>query len=133
MTAVQYTARVALVAGHTIGQTYDIDLTNILAGRAPSRKRKGKTHVSLSGKTQHIAHRVEEYFQCSTVPLSDADLLPLQEFLRSVEWGAQFLFDETGTVAVPVNPVLSILSGDAGQSLVSKLPLWRLSFKVRTL
>jgi hypothetical protein len=131
MTAVQYTARRSLVPGHTDGTTYDLDVR--LSRIDGSDKRIGESHKSLSGKRMYIHHRVDETISCSSIALNETDKNLYQEFLKSVNAGEQFLFDELGSVASPDNPVLATLASKSNYTIqrINISPdLFRVSFSV---
>lgn len=107
MTAVTYNAvdRGSLVAGHTAGLSYSLDLRCLEGSPVRTRKVGEESQRTLNDTVETLRYYGKSTWQVQVLLLSSAELLAMREFLDSVEGGETFTFDEFGSVAVPVASV----------------------------
>ena len=113
-------------------EAYSIDVTYTVDNR--QRQVTKVSSVALSGNTETLTHRREDFFNITSGVLSTTgtDYDQFIEFLDSCESGEQFNFDRTGSVAVPVNPRTGRLSGDGYiEQRLENITDRRISFRIR--
>lgn len=95
MACVRYTATRSVIAGHTAGVAYELNLqlSDLERQRNPAREQA----VSIGGRRETIYHRAEITWRARTIPLSLTEVAAMREFLDSVEAGEQFEFDPYGS------------------------------------
>ena len=89
MTAITYTAQRSLVSGHSADTVYSFDVKINRYDR--STKAEKSPAVSLSGVTETIFHRLDEFRDISTPPLTGAVSDQMIEFLDSVSGEAKII------------------------------------------
>lgn len=113
-------------------EAYSIDVSYTADNR--QRQVTKVKSVSLSGNTETLTHRREDFFNITSGVLSTigTDYDQFIEFLDSCESGEEFTFDRTGSVAVPVNPRTGRLSGDGyTEQRLENITDRRISFRIR--
>ena len=128
MTAVSYTAKRSLAAGHSVDTVYSMDLKLSALDKDP--KRIGRSFVPIGGGGEYQFDRVDIYYSIASIPMLDLSLYT--EFLDSVSHGETFDIDIDGTVAAPVSIVDAELSGDYKQPRVEGM-IFRNVFRVKLL
>lgn len=99
MTAITYTAKRALMPGHTVDTVYVFDLPCQqidLTGGAVK-----ETQVSLSGRRESLRFYRETFYDVTPRPLNGNALLQLREFIASCDADEAFTWDPYGSVAAP--------------------------------
>ncbi len=114
-------------------QAYSIDVsfTNDDRQRQVTKVRS----VALSGNTETLTHRREDFFNITSSVLSTTgtDYDQFIEFLDSCESDETFSFDRIGTSATPVNPKTARIEGDGyTEQRLSNITDRRISFRLRT-
>ena len=99
MAAVTYTAKRSLIAGHTAGASYSLDLRIVEGGLTVSRKVGSETQRSLSDKTETLYYFGKTGWAATALVLDSTERAALAEFLHSVEAGESFTFSPYGTIA----------------------------------
>ena len=99
MAVFQFTATRSLVTGYTSGDT----VTIVVKLRAAGREKRAvyERHVSIGGYRVTRLQRIDEFFNCQTIPLKDAIVSPATEspvemmrmFMDSVIAGEEFTAD----------------------------------------
>ena len=118
MPAFSYTAKRNLISGHSVDTVYDLDYLLLSLDRRPNTKKNAKK--SFDGTIETILHYHKETISVS-VRVDAAGVLQFREFMGSIAGGEAFIFDETGTVAVPVNGINCRVSGPHRERRVQKL------------
>lgn len=131
MSAITYTAKRNLIAGHSAGTSYSLE-TNA-RGLDPSDKIVGSEGVSLDGTTEGVLDRVEQLWQVTTGAITSADLAAWREFFASVGAKESFTFDAYGSIATPDNAQTVLLEGSPQYRRIKRLSAFTISFKVRVL
>ncbi len=130
MAVIIYTAKRGLVAGHTAGQPYELEVG--IGGVSPSFNREENTLTTLSGKDFTTFYRTEERDSFSTVAIDDVALLAqLREFVMSVAAGEPFTMDLMGDPGSPVAPVSYKLRGNPSKRLVNSAGFYSYSWQVK--
>lgn len=103
MTAVSYTAKRSLIAGHTVNTVYYLDLpvVSMPIQRNVDRERQ----QSLNGNRETITFYRCEIWDVSLANMSGTLAAQVKEFLDSVEDGEGFTFDPYGSANTPNNPL----------------------------
>lgn len=103
MTAVTYTAKRSLVAGHVAGSSYTIDIpvVSMPINRVPNKR----IQESLSLVRETIYLSTHETWEVQTALLNQSKTEAVKEFLDSVEDGTVFSFDPYGRANTPHNPL----------------------------
>ena len=101
MTAIHYTAKRTIAAGHTVDTLYGIDVGMFVVDDASAVERS--RHRSISGASETWLHRIDKYITFQTIPIAETDplLAYIEEFIDSVAAGESFGVDKWGSVAVP--------------------------------
>lgn len=107
MSAFTYTATRGVIAGHTIGANYNIDIpikeydeTNLVKGK----------QLLTGSAIETIINDVILQHKFQTVPIEDiGKQLEIREFILSATDGQTITFDIHGTVALPINQLLGTL------------------------
>lgn len=106
MTAVTYTASRGLIAGHTQGEQYTL---NINASRyLPFDDDDGHQLITESD-IQTVITGSYTIHRFTTIPMKQAAMLAVREFLLSANTGSAILLDINGTAETPDNPTNAIL------------------------
>lgn len=137
MTAVTYTARRSIIAGHTINVAYSLDLNvvDLPIDREPSVS----VQRSLDGQQETIRFHAVEFYNVVLAVHTASQIAAIKEFLDSVEAKELFTFDPYGTANVPAAPLTASMDSN-GYQLVRQ-PRgqsgsnddYRASFRVRVL
>lgn len=112
MSFITYTAKRGLVVGHTVGTDYNLEFgiqQNDKSGKTKKKENRGKGQSALV-ETLRFHH--ERFLSVKTLYIDEVDLENWQEWFQSVDGGEAFTYDPTGTIAVPVAPILVQLVGD---------------------
>jgi len=115
------------------GQSYSIDVRFTNDDR--QRKVTKTEAAALSGNTETIVHRRENFFSIVSQVLDTTGTNYDQfiEFLDSCESGESFTFDRTGSVATPVDQLTARLTGDGyTEQRLSNITDRRIAFRIRT-
>ena len=99
MTAVVYTAKRSVIAGHTSGSQYSLNLRITEGGLSIGRKVGAEVQRTLSDKTETLYYYGKTTWSVSAMVTSSSELAALQEFLHSVEAQESFTFSPYGTAA----------------------------------
>ena len=99
MGAVTYTAKRSLIAGHTAGAQYSLDLRIVEGGLGVGRKVGTEQQRTLSDKTETLYYFGKTRWNVAVLVLNATERAALAEFLHSVEAGESFVFSPYGTVA----------------------------------
>lgn len=137
MTAVTYTAKRSLIAGHTVNTSYSLDLN--VVDMPIDREPSVSTQTTLDGNEETIRFHACEYFNVGLAVQTSTQILQIKEFLDSVEGKEVFTFDPYGSANVPASPLTATLASPGYQ--FSRQPLgqggandgYRTSFRVRVL
>jgi hypothetical protein len=97
--AVTYTAKRSLIAGHTAGSQYSLDLRLVEGGLGVGRKVGSETQRSLSDKTETLYFYGKTTWSAIALVLNSTERAALAEFLHSVEAGESFTFSPYGSAA----------------------------------
>jgi hypothetical protein len=97
--AVTYTAKRGLIAGHTAGAQYSLDLRLVEGGLGVGRKVGAETQRTLSDKIETLYFFGKTTWAAIALVLNATERAALAEFLHSVEAGESFTFSPYGTVA----------------------------------
>ncbi len=124
MVTFTYTALRKIKSGHSIDTVYaieiDIDQGEILPSPIQNQ------HISLSGNTVTVVHRLDETISITTNPISTLttpDIDDMKEFLYSVIHGESFTFNDG------IDDYTAILVGNFSQNRQGLHLSW--SFKLR--
>jgi hypothetical protein len=138
MTSVVYVARRSIIPGHSINTEYRIDLACLDV--VPARTPNVTVNQAIGGRRETLRFFADNFFDVSLAALSGTPLLQVEEFLRSVEAGEVFTFDEYGSVNVPSNPVNAEIEGggysktrNTSKGQGGANDSFNISFKVRVL
>jgi len=100
---VQASGNVVSIVGYVRGQgssySFDLSLQSDDRKRVPTKQ----VSTSLSGKTETLTHRREEFYLLKTQYLDPIQYLQVIEFLDSCESDEYFSFDRIGTVSNPMS------------------------------
>lgn len=109
MTAITYTAKRALMPGHSIDTVYIFDLPcqQMDLSGGPSKE----LQQSLSGRREALRFHRETFYDVTPRPLNGNALLQLIEFLQSCESEETFTWEPYGSVAVPGTTYSATLDG----------------------
>lgn len=130
MAVIIYTAKRGLVAGHTAGQSYELEVG--IEGVSPSFNREQSTLTTLNGKDFTTFYRIEERDSFRTVAIDDAALLAqLREFVMSVAAGEPFTMDLMGEPGSPVDPITYKMRGNPSKPLVNSSGFYSYSWQVK--
>jgi hypothetical protein len=137
MTAVTYTARRSLIAGHSINVSYSLDLR--VVSMPIDREPNVTTQTTLDGNQEAIRFYGCEYYNVSLAVHTASQILQLKEFLDSVEAKESFTFDPYGSANVPAGPLTATM--DSAGYQFTREPLgqggandsYRATFRVRVL
>ena len=99
MTAVVYTAKRSVIAGHSSGTSYSLNVRVVEGGLTISRKVGSEVQRTLSDKTETLYYFGKTAWSVSVMPIGSSELAALQEFLHSVEAQETFTFSPYGTAA----------------------------------
>jgi hypothetical protein len=99
MGAVTYTAKRSLIAGHTAGAQYSVDLRIVESGLTVGRKVGTEQQRTLSDRTETLYFFGKTKWNLSALVLNASERAALAEFLHSCEAGESFTFSPYGTVA----------------------------------
>ena len=103
MTAITYTAKRSVIAGHTAGTDYSIDV--VLEQADKSVRPVVDQQRSISGAQETLLHRVDVTWQIVIGSINNAGLPAMREFLDSVYAGEAFIIDIYGSVATADSPI----------------------------
>jgi hypothetical protein len=133
MTAVTYTASRSIATGHSLGVSYDLDLSPMVL--QPVDKPIYHEEVSIAGNTQVAVEREDELFDVELLQLlvGTQEYENVLEFLKSVNLKETFIFDAYGSVASPDDPRTAILTGPFSRPRIGPNPEFKFSFQVRLL
>ena len=128
MAVFTYNALRSITPGHVEGNSYDLEYRASVSRERRSEKNQQRAR---SGATETVYTRADVVYSIQTALIDRGARDIWYEFLDSVEGGEPFQFDETGTIAVPVN-VLSVEMDSAGytESPVDSLYV-RFGFSIR--
>ncbi len=130
MAVIIYTAKRGLVAGHTAGQSYELEVG--IEGVSPTFNREENTLTTLNGKEFTTFYRIEERDSFTTVAIDDVGLLAeMREFLLSVAAGELFSVALIGAPGAPVDPVTYKLRGNPSKRLVNSAGFYSYSWQVK--
>lgn len=137
MTAVTYTARRSIIAGHAINVAYSIDLNVI--DMPIDREPQVTIQRTLDGQEEAIRFHAVELYNVSLALHTAAQIAAIKEFLDSVEAKETFTFDPYGSANVPVSPLTATI--DSGGYQLVRNPRgqgganddYRTTFRVRVL
>lgn len=118
MAAFSYVAKREIISGHTLDVVYDYDYSLLTLDR--SVKKKVETSTALDGSQETIIYNRVVIYSAS-FRFNAADILQAREFMASIDGGEAFIFDELGTVAVPVNGINCRIEGVSRERRVQKL------------
>lgn len=96
MAAVVYDAKRSLIAGHSQGVQYTLNLRIVEGGLSIARKVGTEVQRSLSDKTETLYYYGKTTWNVAVLALSSSEVLALQEFLHSVEALETFTFSPYG-------------------------------------
>jgi hypothetical protein len=99
MGAVTYTAKRSLIAGHTAGAQYSLDIRIVENGLQVGRKVGTEQQRTLSDRTETLYYFGKTRWTVAALVLNATERAALAEFLHSVEAGESFTFSPYGTVA----------------------------------
>lgn len=102
MTAIVYTAKRRLIAGHAAGTSYSLETAAAVLDLAITPNRTDA--ISLSGTTEGTLHSLDFSWKVTTDHITHAELPAWIEFIASVAAAESFSFDAYGTIATPVDP-----------------------------
>lgn len=114
MASVAYEARRGIIAGHTFGADYTLDLDLESVARPSGDDIKKRTE-SLSGTVETLFFGERRVWQMTIAPFAiNSDIAgQIFEFVRSTADGQQFSIDPYGTTDDPVLP-LDVIREDDG-------------------
>lgn len=128
MSHIVYTAKRSVMDSHSIETEYEFEVA--LNKFERSAKREQETSPSLSGVRFTVLHRIDVFYDISTVPLSDLLVIDqMREFLDSVAAGEQFTLDVYGEIGAPDDPRTFIIDGDYKENMVDISGFYSFSFK----
>ena len=131
MAVITYIAARSLVAGHTAGDEYAIEIPFSRWDRVA--KREAETIRTLSGNSFTRLHRIDTSYDAGTVPVDDTALInQMREFLASVAGGEEFTVDPLGTIAAPDQEFAVEIEGDPTESRQQNF-WFSFQFRVRAL
>ena len=129
MAHIVYTAKRSVIDSHSIYTEYEFEVALNKFDR--SAKREQETAASLSGVRFTVLHRIDLFFDVSTVPINDGSVIDqMREFLDSVAGGEEFYLDVYGTIAAPDAPKTLVIDGDYTENMVDISGFYSFSFKV---
>lgn len=129
MASIIYTAKRSLIDSHSAETEYSFEVALNKFERSP--KREKETSASLSGNRFTVLHRIDMFFEVSTVPIKDISLIyQMREFLDSVAAGESFIIDAFGTELQPYQQKVVEIDGDYSESMVDISGYYAFSFKV---
>jgi hypothetical protein len=136
MAVFTYTAKRSVVAGHTVGAEYSLEISIQPSPRA--REIVKTEQRSRGGATETIYHRADVTRQITLRPIRASELAAVHEFLDSVEGGESFGFDMYGTIAAPHNLVTCIRIDEALEDTIRAVggaldasAIYTITFKIR--
>tara|TARA_Y100000310_G_scaffold343941_1_gene454058 strand:- start:3080 stop:3508 length:429 start_codon:yes stop_codon:yes gene_type:complete len=139
MSGITYTAKRALIAGHSADVSYDMDI-NMEIINPDDESISDVAHVALDGSTEGLFYAIQTGYTLKTVPLGDdanGDFAKMRELIQSVAGSAQFTFDPYGTIASPDAAVTVVLVPKSCQYIRTNpirgtaQPTWQVSFRVK--
>jgi len=114
---------------HGLGATYDLDFD--LQRYTPQNKPIKNTVVSIGGTSTTLYQRTDNYYDCSTSYIDEADLPLWYEFFASVAANESFNFDAYGTSISPDNIVAAEINVDPSYLRVGQTDKFYISFRVK--
>jgi hypothetical protein len=96
MTAAVYTAKRSLIAGHSSGSQYTLNLRVTEAGMTVGRKVGAEVQRTLSDKTETLYYYGKTTWNVTVLAMNGTELAALQEFLHSCEAQESFTFSPYG-------------------------------------
>lgn len=132
MTAITYTAKRNLAAGHSVSTDYNLETAShtIAPDYDPVLGGEG---VAQDGTTEAVLDRIDRGYSITTDFITAANLPLWNEFLDSVAVKESFTFDAYGTITTPVSPQTVLLDGKPSYQRVGATMNYQISFKVRVL
>ena len=139
MSAITYIAKRALISGHSVDVSYDMDVDMGVIDLGDVSL-SDKAHVALAGHTEGLFYAVQTEYTLQTVALGDdanGDFAQMREFIQSVFGSAEFTFDPHGTIASPDNPLTVVLVPGSntytrvGPTAQTASPTFKVAFKIR--
>lgn len=128
MPSLTYTATRKIISGHVEDDPYTLDFD--AQDVNPSDSTLKTTSISLGGLQETTLTRIEDYWQITTVPLTEYDAW--QEFLYSVAAGEYFDFDPYyKSTDMEYDPVEVFLVAKSPPQRLGKTDYWIFSFSVR--
>jgi hypothetical protein len=120
MAVFTYTAKRSVIAGHTAGLSYSLEIG--VQTLSPTQNRRSNTKTALDGVTsQTRLHNIVKGWSINTafIDLDPTEELPEEwvEFIDSVSGGETFQLDALGTIATPNNLVSVKLRAQSQPSL----------------
>lgn len=134
MAYVTYTAKRSLIAGHSADVAYSIEFDASVIDR--SNKVIRNSVMSLGGNTESLRVRKDVIYDVEPNYITEANIAQWREFMDSVDNFETFVFDPTGTVASPSNPIsVEVESGftQYSEQRLSTLVHYRIHFTVRAI
>ena len=107
MGVLTYTARRNVIAGHTVGVSYQIETDfQVIDDDSPEI---GTQQVMLDGSVEYEIDRLDNFVALQSDVVAEANKLLWREFLTSVAGREAFTVDLTGTLASPGTDLSCIL------------------------
>lgn len=101
MTAVTYVAKRSVIAGHSAGTEYGLNLRIAEGGLQVARKVGSTVQRSLSDRTETLYFYGKATYSLIAIAAGATERAALEEFLHSTEAQEAFAFSPYGTVASP--------------------------------
>ncbi len=134
MPYVTYTAKRSLVSGHTADVSYSLEFSASVIDR--SNRVERHTIQSMGGNTESLRVRKDVIYQVEPNYITEANLDDWREFLDSTDNCEAFVFDPTGTVAVPGTTIAVEVAPEFTEYSEQRLPSlvhYRIRFVVRAI
>lgn len=128
MSHIVYTAKRSVIDSHSIDTEYEFEIA--LNKFERSAEREQDTSSSLSGSRFTVLHRIDIFYDISTVPIkSTSAIAQMRELLDSVAGGEEFTIDVFGEIGSPDNPKVFVIDGNYKESMVDISGFYTFSFK----
>lgn len=128
MAHIVYTAKRSVTDSHSIDTEYEFEIA--LNKFERSAKREQETAPSLAGVRFTVLHRIDVFYDVSTIPIKDTDAIDqMREFLDSVAGGEEFSIDVFGTIATADSPKILMIDGDYSETMVDVSGFYTFQFK----
>ena len=133
MPTVTYNAKRSVANGHILGAIYTLEVGALKLEE--NYKTDSVKSVALGGNVQVVVNREDVFFAFATDRLEEGspEYGAVFEFAKSVRQFERFTFDETGTAAVPGNPLPAMLEAPYTRARVGVTNEFTFEFKIRIL